>query len=689
MGGQKNYDETDELLRQLYMNSAPRKEFKRQLEALITAEFNKNSRSFNFSNLLSLSRRISMNIISAPLGSLRLSVGFLLLSLLFFFSVPYVINYFSPTNQDGSSVVLAAERNAILKEIVKNNQIGILQTSLPVTPAPSFDTANESTRDSANYIISPEERGYTYSYTRTDTIIGPAYQKCRAYSYDDSSSNTQEYFSYYDDNRSITKNVLLDGTGTLLRSSFYQYDATTSQNLEYAGGSYAVKTITNNSTKPDTMVQTTNPTESDTIPMPSSEIAPVPSEAPRTTTDLKDVSTDQSELILILPEPLPANDPIQNTVDSLFGDDVTVEKIFDGGVLQSYLVTWRGEGDCALAYSSGISSRYGAEMLNTIPARNGEVHTIIRKTWYEADSMAVLRDEEYLDTITADTLIVSHQYYSENSSKAYTEVADIFTFSTDVEIKVIDNPYANNLYSAQDSASQLMFISKTTEYLKDNLLYPLFVNYTDISLTNLTRADEYNRLTHAREFFPANADGESRYKEAQTVVDYDLMLEFSSSQLSAPDSPEMHTIDQRSTIKSTSEYPGRVSVVMYKSDVPIDQILTSSYGITDSTNTSEEITINDNKITVPYYSLGETPLLLKSMDGSGSGSSGNSGEIQPSYPDIQEKSGLFILEEAGIKYFITVSANSDDFKEYTDFTLYNPSVDSDMDMIIDTIQSAF
>ncbi len=347
-----------------------------------------------------------------------------------------------------------------------------------------------------------------FSYT-THITHGPQAATCQSYTYWDNNaiqSYTSATISFHTDEAYYSKSVTTDDNGNPI--DYYLW--TPEHAIEYKGGEYAIR---NN--------YTFVPMVAETVPAPTID----------DTALLREDTTDYDLSIQIDPQPEP--------------ELVAIEKI-DGLEYYIYQTTYD-------LYCDEQNTQTG-----------------IQRSWINHTNQDVYKDQTYLNSVSANNLLIESVYINETKKTTLEEVAEQFAFEYNVPIRQAPE---------QDTSVQL------ESYLNQNVVETLLPTSTDWQLSS-AYSEAANNLAYRtsyifdRAYYAPGAIGEAMYQQLQHTL----------SDVPAA-ALELQFVDASGTFATVTTFDNSTDV----------HTILAHHALQDITPQSGHITINGQSQTVSVY----------------------------------------------------------------------------------------
>lgn len=368
-------------------------------------------------------------------------------------------------NRAGS--LTAEEKLEIFKRIINNNPSAVLSAdnrevrAIGESAALAMDMTASATP--APLIFVPAERNYTYRYSKTTYEQGPAAGRCQTMIFDDALHTTENYEFFVSDNESQYKYIQRDRDGDLIGYSLSKNTSTSSEQIEYKGGSYAVRT----SYTYDASVRAVD-LPADT--QPESSINPLETTEP-----------DYTALI-----------------HQYFGPDADIVNVVSEDGREYYVVQYTYKTDC----SGAAYERVTADVYNP----NNLPDTIVVHNYVSTDNFVIQRTLNYLGSADNSNLINTTTVEQETSNVDFSQVSSNFDFEFNVEIR--DIVYPN--YNSGEEANKLSgYIENERITLLSTSTAKLISAYSnDLSVQEFEKYNYYGD----RNFYPAGPKGDAMFE---------------------------------------------------------------------------------------------------------------------------------------------------------------------------------
>ncbi len=369
--------------------------------------------------------------------------------------------------------VSASERQRVLSNVIANNsEAALTSNSLKSTNnTPTYENAPNLANDSAvameepspdklsapGMLIAPPKEPETFAYTKTKIKYGPKVAECKSYGIADEAkeANSESYEYYFDNYKYFSKNFSkIDGV-----LQYYYINKSyenRSENIEYYGGNFAIKTVAT--------YDTVSSTGTLAIPLIENEIG-------------DDVN-------------------VEDQIKNIFGNDVIILKPENDD--SYYVIEYQHEINCLID-------------------SNENLDTLITRSYIKSDSFEIFKTQTYLNIVSKENLLDTTNIDSKEEKKDYSDVSDKFEFEYDVPIKeeriTSFNPY-NNVEKVKDET--LKYLSENN--LKILVPVKTFANETLYAPTAVTTkiergldTFEYKNLRDDRDFYPKGSYGDELY----------------------------------------------------------------------------------------------------------------------------------------------------------------------------------
>lgn len=348
------------------------------------------------------------------------------------------------------------EANSIFANIIKNNA-NSNRDAAPLS-AESVDVRMASSL----MIAGPIDREYKFSKGTTKLTRGNGISKCKLLdeSFKNISYENVDYISSAE-GKNYYKYKSFDSNGNLIDYSLTK----DSKMISYKGGSYAVST--------QAFMTLDLARSAETLE------APAP-----------DNSFPAQET------PAPTGDEIKQ----YFGPDVKIEgKLVENG--KEYLI---------ITYSSNTICEIGNDDKSRSATNIDNLKKTIIKIKVDSKNFNVVKEEQYLDSISDSNLLYTTESTLETSNPDFDSVASNFEFEFNVQIKDIGNQEVSSQQIAE------MF----SKYLSEKSIMPLVTTDYEIrsfysSFVTYERQEDKYMLD--RNFYPAGGRGDEMFNEAKEM----------------------------------------------------------------------------------------------------------------------------------------------------------------------------
>ena len=557
MNIQKKQDESDQLTQQLKMESSyPDQEFKKKL-------FNKMIKKHK-------SRALFFNIFTMTKTKWKIATLFTCLFLVVItttgsLSGGYLLYRRWQSGKNYTETLKGNEKEEILTNVLRSNP----QSSISAQPGVGALTASTTlvSEDDKALVAQtgdPEFRNYNFSHAKSTVEFGPAASSCEVISsYDFMSS--MEVYEYYDNDNKFrfshnTKMISHDKDGNIVIYMLMTED----EHYTYYGGEYAVKMVT----------------DAIDLGIDSEVIEEIEGEL------IEDLELEEIEEQEMSPDEM---------IEQTFGDDVTVEKVVEDGETKYFIISRKEYMPCSL---DDIQSEEYSE-------------NSITRTWIDANTNSIVKEEYYLDEVSDDNLLVRTDSIVENSQVAsYDEVKEHFEFEFEVEVREIEwdfpDPFGKGYLENLETQLQEEPITALIPTDKD---WSVSSAYSTGSLLSIDRLD----YMQDRDFYASTETGEKMYQLMTSSFDYEQWIEpkldMSFYYNGWDDQPEItsfsieiyDTKNSNEEILETISYGGDISEATSNVDISIDgnevsvqkHISTKSLTYTEVSEDGEENEITD------------------------------------------------------------------------------------------------
>lgn len=549
------------------------------------------------------------------------AVSFSLIALVLLGIFSYI--YFFKVNRDDLNLS-AAEKRALLQQILENNSRGSLETKQASLDRFAADDVAEDANYSLIYPVNPD--GKSYYYSKTTVTEGPAADNCAALNYTGSTVkiSTWESYSYSDETGSWNKNLSFTDDGSLVNYSLSESSEDMYSSLEYLGGKYAIKTIYN---YPDT--RKVEPAV-DTVSEPDADVEVV--------TETDEVTYD--------------------SIDMFFGEDADIlsVEIIDG--VEHYLVQYSYEMPCDIS-AMPYEARTVSAVYEDDQAANEK---IVERLYVNKETLATRVTEMYLNSVSDENLIVTNNNETESSDKAFADVAGIFEF--EYEAEVTEHEYTDNFDYESEKAAML-------EYVENNNVKVLSLEEDGYQLGYINFPGIYNQLFNTdlyynRDYYPEGELGEDLYQEALANRYYYAQEEASVNYNSGEGNVYMTllTFDpEKVTLEELEDQ--FISPNLYKRTI------------------QAQLRIGSDTVTAELHNYQESDDIDEPKDTAGSGET--SGSSEPSASFFSEYAG--VLEYKGILLYVSISGVEEDQLSDLQFQLLDSSNTTNLNAIKAMINS--
>lgn len=367
-----------------------------------------------------------------------------------------------------AEVLEQAEKNEVLKQILQYNSSQLAASDNLAANVDRSPASREVKSDVLNSIYSMKKDSDNYVYTKGTYEQGPAIDSCEIFKLF-SKIHTTEMFDYYSNDESFrvfNKRVSYTENGDV----WEYYLLLDTASYEYMGGKYATKYEWGDTTLIDEDEGEEN------------------SENYEASNDVlgEDEEVTENE-----------GDGQNAPIDSIYGEDVTVEKVVEDGKVKYYVVTTMENVPCSL------------EGLRSLFFQNEEGgDEFVFEQWVDANTYEIQKEYLYKGDKKEENLVFTLEYETESKNVDYAEVADNFKFDLKgVEVRdVTPTTYL-------DTESQLEAIDKQ---LTENPVVILLPKSTELTLSYFNGPFVGEDSTYAymsdRDFFPEGEEGDFLYE---------------------------------------------------------------------------------------------------------------------------------------------------------------------------------
>lgn len=443
-----------------------------------------NNSNLNFISYTMLKRKfVVMGIVSLTLLTVLVATGLTVLNL--------------RNNQN------ILDQKAILAKIAQNNpNHGQALNSLSSASGLAADSASESYSADLRMIGPgyPINSDYNYYYSKSTTSRGPAFGSCNygvdtstivfvpvyeSYTYNDGTTYHSKYVGYNEDNSINTLSISKSSTN----ENLYEYE-----DISYAGGSYAVKTVN----RMDYTSSYLSPQRDQIEPMLLEDSSGLKEEVSNSNSATTSMVTD---------------------VPIYFGDNANVVRTETINGRNYYVVEYSYETDC----SGGITiDRWQSDSAT-------QMSTLFTVTYASVDTYQVLKTETYINSVSADNLMESFENVNDNANIDFASVESNFVFTVNVPIREVDvstvagpvityDPEAEVQKAVDFAISKDLTIVLPSDAVENQYIY---LNY-GVEDTFVKSDSYYND----REFYPAGSLGDRMYNSYNGIADLSIQRSY-------------------------------------------------------------------------------------------------------------------------------------------------------------------